>query len=234
MDLGQVLMVVFTGVVALSTVVYAVLTWKLVAETRTMRESQTEPRVSIRVESDLTGDPGYELVIRNEGQGVARNVSFKFEGDPSYFRNSWLINKPPAVDELPVIVDGLDYLEPKQTYRFPLGTVTQEEFGRAVGNPWIFHTRYESIQGKRKSDKYVIDFSQFLGTVFENNYLRELTGHMKAVRKDLHRLTEGHARVQVVMQTREAFEQRREEWRQAQAGHGPSDADETSTDNNEE
>ena len=121
-------MVVFTGVVALSTVVYAVLTWKLVAETRTMRESQTEPRVSIRVESDITGAPGYELVIRNEGQGVARNVSFEFEGDPSYFRKSWLINKPPAVDDLPVIMDGLDYLEPKQTYRFPLGTVSDEEF----------------------------------------------------------------------------------------------------------
>ena len=234
MDLGQVLMVVFTGVVALSTVVYAVLTGRLVAETRTMRESQTEPRVSIRVESDLTGAPGYELVIRNEGQGVARKISFEFEGDPSYFRSSWLTKKPPAVDELPVITGGLDYLEPKQTYRFYLGNVSEGEFARAVGNPWTFRTRYESIQGKRKSDTYVIDFSQFLGTFFEKNYLRELAGHMEGVRNDFHRLTEGHARVQVVTQTREAFEQRREEWRQAQAGHGLSDADEPSTDNNEE
>lgn len=231
MDLGQVLMVVFTGVVALSTVVYAVLTWKLVTETRTMRESQTDPRVSVRVESDHTGTLGYELVIQNEGQGVAKNVSFEFEGDPSYFRNSWLLNPPPAVGDLPIIKNGLDYLESKQTYRFPLGTVSEGEFDRAVVSPWTFRTQYQSIHGKRRSDTYVVDFSQFLGTVFEKNYLREMTGHMKAVRKDLHRMTEGHARVQVVTQTREAFEQRREE---AEADLAPGGADERSTDNNEE
>jgi hypothetical protein len=46
----DVLLLVFSGVVALSTVVYAVLTWKLVAETRKMREAQTEPKVSVFVE----------------------------------------------------------------------------------------------------------------------------------------------------------------------------------------
>ena len=85
LDVAQVLMVIFAGVVAASTVVYAVLTSRLVTETRRMREVQTEPRVSIRVEVDHTGRPGYELTIRNEGQGAAKNVKFEFEGDPSYF-----------------------------------------------------------------------------------------------------------------------------------------------------
>ena len=89
MDVGQILMVVFTGVVAFSTGVYAVLTWRLVTETRRMREFQMEPRVCIRVEADRTGLLGYELVIQNEGQGVAKNVRFGFEGDPTYFRNSF-------------------------------------------------------------------------------------------------------------------------------------------------
>ena len=39
-----VLTIFFSGVVAASTVVYAVLTWKLVSETRKMREVQTEPK----------------------------------------------------------------------------------------------------------------------------------------------------------------------------------------------
>ena len=84
-----------------------------------MREFQTEPRVSIRVETDHTGELGYELVVQNEGQGVAKNVSFAFEGDPSYFRNSWVIRRPPAIDELPIIKNGLAYLEPNQWELYP-------------------------------------------------------------------------------------------------------------------
>ena len=234
MDLGQVLMVVFTGVVALSTVVYAVLTWRLVTETRRMREVQTEPRVSIRIEADHTGLLGYELVIQNEGQGVAKNVRFEFEGDPSYFQSSWVNRRPPAVNDLPIIKNGLDYLEPNQLYRFLLGTVSSEEFERAIDAPWTFRTYYESLYGKCKSDTYVVDFSQFSGMFFESNYLKETAGHMKAVREDLHRLTEGHARVQVVTQSREEFEQRREEWREAQERHIPSAIEIPIADNDEE
>lgn len=36
--------VAFSAVVAITTVVYAILTWRLVSETRKMRVAQTEPR----------------------------------------------------------------------------------------------------------------------------------------------------------------------------------------------
>ena len=177
---------------------------------------------------------GYELVVQNEGQGVAKNVSFAFEGDPSYFRNSWVIRRPPAIDELPIIKNGLAYLEPNQSYRFSLGTVSEKEFERSIGAPWTFRTQYESLYGKRKSDTYVVDFSQFIGMFFESNRLKEIAEHMKTVREDLHRLTEGRARVQVVTQTTEEFEQRREEWRKAQESHIPNVAEMPIADNDEE
>ena len=233
MELGEILIIVFTGVVAVSTVAYALLTWRLVAETRRLREVQTEPRVSIRVEADHTGHPGYELIIQNNGQGVAKNVSFEFEGDPSYFRSSWVNRLPPAINELPVIKDGLDYLEPNQTYRFPLGTVSPAEYEHAVETPWIFRAKYESLHGKLRTDTYVVDFSQFRGMLFEPNHLKEIAGRMKAVQEDLHRLAEGHARVQVVIQTREEFEQRREEWRKAQESHVPNVSEMPIADNDE-
>ena len=44
-ELGDWLIVAFTFVVAGSTVAYVILTWRLVTETRRMREAQTEPRV---------------------------------------------------------------------------------------------------------------------------------------------------------------------------------------------
>jgi hypothetical protein len=48
---SEVLTVVFTAVVTLSTVVYAILTASLVSETRKMREVQTEPKLHITIES---------------------------------------------------------------------------------------------------------------------------------------------------------------------------------------
>ena len=139
--------------VAVSTVFYAALTWRLVVETRLNEEVQTEPRVSVRVEASRDGNHGYELVIRNEGLGPAKNVHFEFEGDPSYFRSSWMgRSTPPTIDQLPVIKDGLDYLEPDQKFIFPLGSTSEEEFSRATQAPWIFHVKYQSLFGKCKLD----------------------------------------------------------------------------------
>ena len=121
------LMLLFTGVVAGSTMIYAILTWRLVSETKKMREAQTEPRISIRIELDRSGDHEYELVISNEGPGVAMNVKFSFLGDPSYFRDTFVFGGPPTVDQLPVIKDGLDSLESGQVFRFLIGRVTEKE-----------------------------------------------------------------------------------------------------------
>ena len=47
MDINNLLITIFTGVVAISTVFYAILTCKLVSETKRMRKFQTEPRVVV-------------------------------------------------------------------------------------------------------------------------------------------------------------------------------------------
>ena len=232
--MNDTLIVVFTGVVAGCTALYCCLTGWLAWETRRMRQVQTEPRVSIRVEADHTGHHGYELTIRNEGQGVAKNVRFKFEGDPSYFRNSWVNRRPPAIDELPTIKNGLDSLEPNQIYRFPLGTVSKEEFERAAEAPWTFRTQYENLYGKPREDTSTVDFSQFRGMLFESNHLKEIADHMKAVRQDLHRMTEGHANVQIVTQTRDEYEQRHREWQKVQEGQVQTDTEIPVADNDEE
>ncbi len=211
--MNETLIVIFTGVVAVSTVFYAGLTWKLVSETRTLRKAQTDPRVSVRVQANHTGHPGYELIIRNDGQGVAKSVRFEFEGDPSYFRSSWVGRPPPAINELSIIKDGLDYMEPNQVFRFPLGTVSSREFERAVEAPWTFRTQYEGLDGKRKTDTYTVDFSQFRGMFFDRNYLGQITTHVDSIQKDIHRMTEGFASLQVVTQTKDQFLKEREEYR---------------------
>ena len=41
--------VVFSGIVTLATLIYAVLTWKLVSETRRMRKAQTDAKVTVGI-----------------------------------------------------------------------------------------------------------------------------------------------------------------------------------------
>ena len=191
--------------VTILTAFYAWLTSRLVSETQKMRRVQTNPRVSVRVEMDHTGMSGYELVVRNEGQGPARNVRFAFNGDSSYFRNGVVGRAPPCVEELAIIKNGLDHLEAGQTFRFFLGTVTPQEFERASQSPWVFHTEYEDMYGKFLKDTYTVDFSFFSGMFFEPDRLEEISTALKDLQKDLHRLTEGHAKVHVVVQARDDF-----------------------------
>ena len=209
--MNETLIVVFTGVVAGSTFIYTLITGWLAWETRKMRLAQTEPRVSIHLEPNHTGLTGYDLVIRNDGQGPAKGVRFKFEGDSSYFRESMVANAPPQVDQLPAIRDGLDYLEVGQTLRYTLGVVSPEEFERASKNPWKFVVEYRNFANRKRKDTYVLDFSQFKGGTFAKNWIEEISKSLTSIKSDLHRFTEGYARIQVVTQSKQESEVAREE-----------------------
>ena len=179
---GDTLIVIFTGVVALSTAVYAFLTWKLVSETRRMRRAQTEPRVSLRVEPAFRG---MELVIRNEGQGTAKNIRFDFEGDAYYFEDPLRVGpdgqRVAVIEQLSVIKDGLPYLEPRQTLRYFLGRPELNNIGQ---DPWIFHSKYESLSGDLKEDTYIVDFSQFKGVAYDMDWLGDIAESLRRIRMD--------------------------------------------------
>ena len=180
---GDSLIVIFTGVVAVSTVFYVVLTWRLVSETRRMRKAQTEPRVSLRVEPAFHG---MELVIRNEGQGTAKNISFEFEGDPSYFEDPLRVgpdgNRVSLIEEISVLKDGLAYLEPRQTLRFFLGRPELNNIGQI---PWTFHSKYETLSGEAVRDTYIVDFSQFRGIVYDMDWLGDIAQSLKYISADI-------------------------------------------------
>ena len=180
-----------------------------------MRRVQTEPRVTVRIQPVQIGIPGFDLVIQNEGQGPAKNVRLEFEGDPSYFRNSWIGRQPPAVDQLPAIKQGIDYMATGYALIYQLGTVTPEEFERASLSPWRFNVSYENLAGETSSSTCVLDFSHFRGTMLSKDWMKEISGHLYAMRHDLNKLTSGSGRVRVVTQTLDQFEKRHAEKQKA-------------------
>lgn len=70
------LTVIFTAVVTISTVVCAVLTALLVAETRRMRQVQTEPKVEVIVKSREEWISFIHVYVRNIGLGPAYDIAF--------------------------------------------------------------------------------------------------------------------------------------------------------------
>ena len=226
LDLGQVLMVVFTGVVATSTVIYAVLTWRLVSETRTMRKAQTEPRVSVYVDlNEHDGHGRMDLVIHNNGQGGAEDIRIDFEGDPTYFDDE----RP--IDQLPAIKNGLRYLGPHGSFRILLGWLFGEAFTRAIQEPWTFHLSYKNAIGDKISETFTVDFSQFDGLMFtDGDPLKKIEKHLDSLQKDVHHMTTGFSKLHVLTQTKEEYLKGREEERKqrtklAKGSAAPSNKD---------
>ena len=221
LDLGQVLMVVFTGVVAASTVVYAKLTSKLVSETRAMRKAQTEPRLSVQVELDENiRDGRMDLVIRNHGDGGAEDIRIGFKGDPTYF------NDDRPIDQVSIIRNGLPYLGPRGTFRIFLGWLIGEAFTRAIQKPWTFDLTYKNSMGDTISVPFNIEFSQFDGLMYASgDPLKKVEKHLKSLRDDVRSMTKGTRPLHVVTEPREEYVERRQE--QARQRKGDTSSAET-------
>ena len=222
MELGEVLIVVFTGVVAVSTGAYAFLTWKLVSETRRLREVQTEPKISVRLElAEHVESGGLELVFRNEGHGPAKNIRFRFQGDPTHFIGH---GQQQPMDQVPVIKNGLAYLGPGQRFGFLLGWLFGKAFARASREPWTFHIDYENLSGKSKKDTYLLDFSQFEGLIVGGGPpLVRIEKHLDSLRKDVHHLLTGFNRPRIITQTVDDYRKELEQHIEQRRGTAPVD-----------
>jgi len=83
----DILQIIFSGVVTISTVVYSILTWKLVSETKRMREFQITPDINIFFQRS-EADPSFiYIVFKNSGLGYARNVTFEIIKDFKFYDN---------------------------------------------------------------------------------------------------------------------------------------------------
>lgn len=165
------------------TAVLSLSTWRLTVETRRLGQIQVEPRVSIRTEWDR--DEAYELVISNEGLGVAKDIRFTFEGDSTHFHRTLLSVDAPPLEELHFMKQGIDQLESKQTYRYLIGGYVSDELVSGMKGPWIFGLEYKNLFGKTIKDKQVIEFSLFGGNIPPPNRLKEISTHLGKIHQTL-------------------------------------------------
>lgn len=162
----------FTAVVAVSTVVYARLTSRLVNETRELRKAQTEPKVVAFVALREKHMNIVHLYIENIGAGAAVNINFTFGNENE---GGKLLIKD--FSQSPFLEKGLEYLGPKQKKpSFFSNTLEEKEIKKDAS--FRITIKYEDSVGGKYRDSYTIDMSEFEGaTVWRDNCVEVVFGN---------------------------------------------------------
>lgn len=196
--------VAFSAVVAIATIVYAILTWRLVSETRKMREAQTEPKISVTIQPREEWISLIDMVIQNIGLGPAYNIKFEIKPDFEYAKGNFL-------SELGFIKSGLRYLAPNQKLQFFLTSMI-ENFEEKTKKPFEIKVTYQNSMGKKYEDAYVIDFSQLIGLRrLRRAPLYDIAKDIEKIKEDLHLLSTGFRRIKVIRYTKEDIEEEQEQ-----------------------
>ncbi|MEB2346134.1 MAG: hypothetical protein OZ948_15505 [Deltaproteobacteria bacterium] len=111
-----ILTLLFSAVVAASTLVYAILTARLVKETRLLRELETEPAVVVFITPNERFLNIVDLVIRNVGRGTAVGITWEVVPAPNLLKQHGV-----EIHSLELL-NGLSQLAPGQEIRTTFGS----------------------------------------------------------------------------------------------------------------
>ncbi len=200
--------VVFTGVVTVATAVYAALTWKLVTETRLMREVQTEPKLSVTLRSIDEAIHIVRLHFQNIGQGPALGVKFSPRVDSGNEVSAALLDdftKPNFFKT------GLSYVGPGQE-RISMYTQLTENHDAKLSTVLAFDIEYSSVTGKTYRDTLIVDMSEYKGShQLGKPHLYAIAQSVEKLQKDVERLVGGSSRLHADVHTEEDRKRERAE-----------------------
>lgn len=200
---------IFSAVVALSTVVYAVLTALLVAETRHMRRAQTEPKLVAYVKPREEFVNFAHLYIKNVGAGPAFNVSFELTTNKNDEGGNILIRD---FKESRFLETGVDYIGPNQKLHSRY-TKFNDNFDKKIMAKIMVKINYKSSTNRNMSDTYAIDMSQFEGAGnLGTPHLYSIAKSLKNLQEDVNRISTGFKRVKVDTYTHEDRRREEREW----------------------
>ncbi len=188
--------VLFSAVVALSTAFYALLTARLVSETRNVRKAQTEPRLSVSIQPREEWISGIDMVIENIGMGPAYDIRFKIGADFDYLQGRML-------SQLGFITNGIAYLAPKQRLQF-FFTSMLERSEEKLATVILIHSTYRDANNHRYQDTHRLDFSYLkeLGQLGDPP-LHAMAQSLKELNKNIDSLVTGWKKLNVIVTTPE-------------------------------
>lgn len=163
MDLNQTLTLVFSGIVAISTIVYAFLTAKLVKETKEIRLLQITPDVQVYLEKAETNSHLVYCIIENFGFGKASDVRFTIKKDFKYYENERL-----SLSNMGSFKHGLTSFYPKQRLKY-LYTNLLVNFEDKIKNSIEIEVTYRDIHHQEYKKSFILRIDELLGSGMMQN-----------------------------------------------------------------
>lgn len=194
------LTVIFTAVVTISTVAYAILTWSLVSETKKMREVQTEPRIELTLKPLDFAINIVRLHVRNIGLGPAKNVKFTSNVASGGAGAEKLLGE---FNKANFLKTGLKYFGPGHELHSGYTQITQD-FDAKIASVFIYDIKYESVTGKKHSDQVTIDISELKGmNQLGKPTLYAIAQSIENIQKDFSHVVSGFKKIHADVYTSE-------------------------------
>lgn len=194
------LTVLFTAVVAISTVAYAILTWSLVSETKRMREVQTEPKIEITLKPLDFAINMVRLHVRNIGLGPARNVKFTSSVASGGEGAENLVKE---FNKANFLKAGLKYFGPGHEFDSGYTQITKD-FEAKIASVITYDIEYESVTGKRYSDQITIDVAELKGmNQLGTPNLYAIAQSIKEIQKEFSHVVSGFKKIHADVYTAE-------------------------------
>lgn len=201
-------MVIFTAVVTLSTVVYAILTAMLAVETKKMRQVQTEPKIEVVLRPREEIINIVNIYIKNIGLGPAYDLKFDIKAEQGGEGAKRLIEDFTRCN---FFRTGLKYIGPGQEIASDYSQLT-EMFDQKIESVLNVTILYKSVTKKCYQEKFRIDFSEFKGrSQLGKPHLYSIAQSFEKLQKDIGHLVSGFKHIQADIHTFEDRERVRKE-----------------------
>ena len=194
------LTVLFTAVVTISTVVYSILTGKLVSETTKMRQVQTEPKIEITIKPFDFAINIVRLHVRNIGLGPVINVTFNMKVISGGEIAQALIDEFSKANFLQI---GLKYFGPAQE-RYSHYTQLTQQYNEKIESIIVIEISYQSTTGVKYIEQSIVDMSELKGAYqLGTPNLYSMAKSLEKIQKDISHIVSGHKKISAQIYTAE-------------------------------
>ncbi len=199
---GSVL-VILTLVLAVITGIYAFLTWRMVKETKRMREIQSEPNISIYFKSKEEYIGLIDLIIKNIGQGPAFNIKFTVNPDFKYTDQK-------NISELNLFKNGVHHLAPGQQIVIFLNSLVVMIDKKLCMN-FDVTVNYVNSARKKFQNTYNIDLSEIVGLrrVGEPP-LKKISDQLEKMKEAMEKMISYYPQLKVIAYTKKDIDEETE------------------------
>lgn len=193
---------------------YAWLTARLVAETRYLREAQTEPRIEVFYRPRDEWISLIDIVIKNIGSGPAYDLSFSSSATVSNKGSEELLSR---LKELKSLNSGIAYLGPGQEF-FSYWTRMTDHFQEKLETQIQVTSNYKSAMGRAYTRQHILDLSELKGIErIGEPPLLKIAKYVEKLQEEVRRLASGFQKLKVDVFTHEDRENERKECEEERA-----------------